>query len=190
LIEARSLATTRQSISSERGGCEFRDRSLPNGSSSLFSDTRSSLISNWFGYRRIDMPTTMSAPAVWARPRTDVEQLQGAWKAIAGRREARLLIAGLRFAFEFGDGDGEIYLGTFVLDSEAAPRRIDMQIEEGPDMHQGQPTYCIYHLESDILRWCATKPGSGVRLRNFPRVDDDKYLSLVFRHVRALANQR
>jgi uncharacterized protein (TIGR03067 family) len=130
------------------------------------------------------MPSTMSAPAPRVRQSSDLEQLQGAWKTIAGRREARLLVVEGRFTFEFLDGEGEIYMGTFVVEPDVYPRRMDMQIEEGPQQYRGQPSFCIYHLEGDVLRWCPTKPGAGVRLTQFPSVDDDKYLSLVFKHVR------
>src|SRR5262245_17486510 len=110
-----------------------------------------------------------SSVEITAPTRADLEQLQGAWAAIAGRRPARLLVAGSRFTFEFLDG--ELYMGTFTLAPDAAPRRMDMRIEEGPDGHKGQIAFCIYHVESDILRWCPTRPGGDVRLTAFPSVD-------------------
>jgi uncharacterized protein (TIGR03067 family) len=126
-----------------------------------------------------------AAPTAKTQHRSELEQLQGSWKSVAGRREAKLLIAGNRFTFEFCTGDGGgLYMGTFVLDPEAAPKRMDMVIDEGVGEHRGQHALCIYHLESDILRWCPTKPGSRARLTSFPSVDDDKYVSLVFKHVR------
>jgi uncharacterized protein (TIGR03067 family) len=130
------------------------------------------------------MLSTISAHPPEARVISDLELLQGAWKTIAGRREARLLIVKDRFTFEFLDGEGEIYMGKFFVDPDVYPRRMDMQIEEGPQKYLGQPSFCIYHLEGDVLRWCPTKPGAGVRLTQFPSVDNEKYLSLVFKHVR------
>src|SRR5262245_26445703 len=130
------------------------------------------------------MLSTLSAPAPSVRAPSDVELIQGAWKTIAGRRDARLLFAKGRFTFEFLDGEGEIYMGTYELEPDVYPRRMDIKIDEGPQHYRGQPSHCIYHLEGDVLRWCPSKPGSGVRLTQFPSVDDEKYLSLVFKHVR------
>jgi len=112
----------------------------------------------------------------------DLELLQGVWASIAGWREAKLLIAGARFAFEFTDGD--VYMGTFDLDPEATPKRMEMRVDEGPSAHRGQVARCIYHVEGDVLRWCTTRPGSEWRLTRFPSVDDDCFLSLVFKRAR------
>src|SRR5689334_18649407 len=94
----------------------------------------------------------------------DLDRLQGAWTSVAGPRAAKLLVAGNHFTFEFLDGD--IYMGLFFLDTEAEPRQMDMLIEEGPAGHKGQIALCIYHVESDVLRWCPTKPGTDRRLTN------------------------
>ncbi len=92
-----------------------------------------------------------------------------------------MLIAGNRFTFEFEDGD--IYMGTFFLDEEETPQQIDMLIEEGPAKAKGLISLCIYHVEGDVLRWCPTKPGTDRRLRGFPSVEDERYLSLVFKRA-------
>lgn len=114
--------------------------------------------------------------------RMDLEHLQGPWRTVAGRRGARFLIAENRFTFEFIDG--EVYLGTFHLDPAAAPKQMDMRIEEGPLATRGQLAHCIYHVDEQVLRWCSTVPGAGYRLTRFPSVDDDHYYSLVFRRDR------
>lgn|GEM_PF-977336 len=129
------------------------------------------------------MPAALSLP----RPATagnasDLESLQGVWTSIAGRKEVRFTIAGDRFQFAFRDGD--VYSGYFLLDDRAEPRHMDMRIEEGPAKYLGQLALCIYRLESDLLRWCPTRPGSGYRLASFPRIDDERFLSLVFKHER------
>lgn len=131
------------------------------------------------------LATSVEIAAVGTRPQTDLELLQGAWTAVAGPKEARLLIAGNRFAFEFLDS-GVIYIGNFLLDTRSEPKQMDMRIDAGPDAYRGQLALCIYHLESDVLHWCPTRPGSGYRLDSFPSVDDDRYLSLVFKHSRPL----
>lgn len=122
------------------------------------------------------------------RPRThlasDLDYLQGTWTCIAGRRQARLLIAGRRYTFEFLDGDGEFYMGTFVIDPTTSPKIMDMLIDEGPERHRGQTSLCIYQLDGDVLHWCPSRPGSEDRHRRFPSVDDDRFLSLVFKHER------
>lgn len=122
-----------------------------------------------------------AAPPV-SRPAHDLDQFQGAWVTAAGPREARLLVAGARFALEFRDGD--IYIGTFTLDPADDPRRIDMRIEEGPRPYRGLTAYGIYQFADGVLRWCPSRPGSASRLVRFPAVDDPRYLSLVFRPVR------
>ena len=115
------------------------------------------------------------APAVATAVRTDLELLQGVWTSVAGPREARLLIAGHRFTFEFADG--ELYMGTIAV----TPGRMDMHIEEGPRKHVGLVTRCLFHVEGGVLRWCPGKPGSDRRPTEFPGVDDPRFLSLVFR---------
>ncbi len=109
--------------------------------------------------------------------RTDLELLQGVWVSVAGTREARLLIAGRRFTFEFVGGN--VYMGTFDI----APGRMDMYIEEGPQEHAGRYSRCIYRLEGGVLHWCPGRPGSDRRPASFPDVDDPRYLSFVFRRL-------
>jgi hypothetical protein len=123
----------------------------------------------------------MSALATAAAPpasRPELDQLQGVWMSVAGPREARLLVAGSRFSFEFVGGD--VYMGTLdLVDSQ-----MTMHIEEGPTEFRGQQTLCLYRVEGDVLRWCPGRPGSGRKPTAFPSVDDPRYLSLVFRHAR------
>jgi hypothetical protein len=118
------------------------------------------------------------APAAEPTTRSDLELIQGVWVTVAGPREARLLIAGRRFTFEFVGGD--IYMGTFDL----APGKMDMHIEAGPAKHVGCWSRCIFQLDGGVLRWCPGKPGSDRRPTCFPDVDDPRYLSLIFRRAR------
>jgi hypothetical protein len=120
------------------------------------------------------MPVLAADPST----RSDLESLQGVWVSVAGPRQARLLIAGRRFAFEFVGGD--IYMGTFDILSG----RMDMYIEEGPREHVGRYSRCIYRLEGGILQWCPGRPGSDRRPTAFPDVNDPRHLSLVFRRER------
>jgi hypothetical protein len=107
--------------------------------------------------------------------RTDLDRLQGVWVSVAGPRQARLLVVGRRFSFEFVGGD--IYMGTFDL----APGQMDMHIEAGPAEHVDRLSRCIYQLDGGVLRWCPGRPGSDRRPAAFPDVDDPRQLSLVFR---------
>lgn len=109
--------------------------------------------------------------------RSEVDALQGVWTTIAGPREARLLIAGNRFTFEFVTG--ELYMGTFSL----APGEMDMHVDAGPPEHIGKVSQCLIHLEGGVLRWCPGRPGSGRRPVAFPNIDDACNLSLVFRRA-------
>ena len=88
-------------------------------------------------------------------------------------------IDGTRFTFEFLDGD--FYEGTFFLDPEAEPKQMDMLIEVGPVEDQGHIALCIYRIVEGVLRWCPTKPGTDRRLTNFPRLDDGRYNSMLFK---------
>lgn len=117
------------------------------------------------------------APAAEPALRSDLNLIQGVWVSVAGPREARLLVAGRRYAFEFVGGD--LYMGTFEL----SPGQMDMHIEEGPAGHAGQLSRCIYQLDGGVLRWCPGRPGSGKRPSAFHDVDDPRYLSLVFRRA-------
>ena len=125
------------------------------------------------------MPATSSP----TRLRTDWELLQGAWRSVAGPCEARLLIAGDHFSFEFLDGD--IYMGTFVL----TPEGMDMHILAGPAEHRGKTALCLYRLEGGVLQWSPGRPGSQRRPSRFPEVDDPRSLSFVFRRYRRLARR-
>jgi len=122
------------------------------------------------------MPATSSP----TRLRTEWELLQGAWRSVAGPCEARLLIVGDYFSFEFLDGD--IYIGTFVL----TPEGMDMHILAGPAEHRGQTALCLYRVEGGVLQWSAGRPGSNRRPSCFPEVDDPRALSFVFRRDRRL----
>jgi uncharacterized protein (TIGR03067 family) len=118
------------------------------------------------------------APAAESAVRSDQDQIQGTWVSVAGPKEARFLIAGHRFTFEFVGGD--IYMGTFDL---VAPGQMDLHTEAGPVKHVGTATRCIYQLHGGVLRWCPGKPGAEQRPATFPDVDDSRYLSLVFRRA-------
>jgi len=124
------------------------------------------------------MAALATAAAAPVSARSDFDQLQGAWTSVAGPREARFLVAGHRFSFEFVGG--EIYIGTFDL---GAGGRMDMHVQEGPEEHKGLTAPCIYHIEGGVLRWCPGRIGSGRQPMTFPSVDDDRYICLVFRRV-------
>ena len=129
------------------------------------------------------MPALASSTTEATRPPSDLDLLQGSWVSVAGPVEARLLIAGNHYAFEFVGGD--VYMGTFDLaPGSGGPHHMDMRIEEGPTTDKGKTALCIYQVEGDVLRWCPARVGSGRRVSAFPRVDDTRYFSLVFRHVR------
>jgi uncharacterized protein (TIGR03067 family) len=123
------------------------------------------------------MVMTKASPSVYST--TDEGRLQGVWVTTAGLRDARLLIAGRHYTLEFRDG--VLYMGTYLLGPTDEPRRMEMFISEGPAAHRGLTTYCIYQFQDELLRWCPSVPGSASRLVRFPRIDDSRYLSLVFR---------
>ncbi len=110
---------------------------------------------------------------------TDLEQLQGAWVSVSGRRPAEFIISGYLFAVRFRDGD--TYLGTFRLGPEERPRTMDMRIDEGPAHHRGKIARCIYELDGDTLRWCPAEPGVEERLKDFPSENAPRYLCMRFR---------
>ena len=124
------------------------------------------------------MPALARAPV--AQSPSDLDQLQGAWTSVAGPCEARLLVCGNRYSFEFLGGD--IYMGTL----EFGPDGMEMRIEVGPEDHYGKVAQCLFRLEGGVLRWCPGRPGSNRRPSSFPLVDDPRYLSFVFRQLRRL----
>ncbi len=77
-------------------------------------------------------------------------------------------------------------MGSFDLHADG----MDMSIEQGPHEHMGKIALCIYRLEGGVLRWCPGRPGSGRRMSEFPIVDDPRYMSFVFRHMRRRAAAR
>jgi uncharacterized protein (TIGR03067 family) len=121
-----------------------------------------------------DEPETVFVP-----PGSDLEVLQGAWVSIAGWRQAEMLISGSHLAVHFADGD--IYLGSFSLDSSTHPRVMTVSIDEGPARHKGQQAQCIYEVVGDTLRWCTAGPGPSDPLTAFPDEDVRHCLCLKFR---------
>jgi uncharacterized protein (TIGR03067 family) len=115
------------------------------------------------------------------QPRTqaykDVEDLQGAWAVIVGRRRAQFLVSGNHLTVHFADGD--IYMGSFILDPFSSPKGMTVQIDEGPSQHKGQTAKCIYELEGAILYWCTAGPGQAEAPEAFSVENDSRYLSLV-----------
>jgi len=126
---------------------------------------------------------------VWDEPspgiacaRSALERLQGAWLAVAGRRQAEFLIAGNRIAVHFADGD--VYLGSFTLDHDGRHHTMDVLVEEGPPRHKGLTARCIYEVDGDVLRWCTASPGQEHRPAAFAETDP-LHLCLVFRREHA-----
>ena len=130
--------------------------------------------------------STSERPTVGKHSHHDLERLQGVWSSVAGPRRAELLVAGNLFTFRLLDG--ELYMGSFVVDAEEEPHGMDMTIYEGPAKHKGLVARCIFQVEGDALRWCTGEPGRHHRLAAFPAVDDRRYLSLVFRRERPRGN--
>jgi uncharacterized protein (TIGR03067 family) len=116
---------------------------------------------------------------------SDLGRLQGAWLAIAGRRQAELLIAGSRIAVHFADGD--VYLGSFTLDHDGRHRTMNVRVEEGPPRHRGLVALCIYEIDGDVLRWCTASPGQAARPAVFAD-SDPLHLCLVLHREHARTN--
>ena len=83
----------------------------------------------------------------------DLEMLQGRWISVSGRREAELLFAGYHFTVRFLDGD--LYMGKFALNPGNRPKIMEMQIDEGPDNHQGKVARCLRSGGGRPRRYCA-----------------------------------
>lgn len=128
------------------------------------------------------MPSAVQNSSV-QQVKSDLDSIQGAWESVAGPRDCRLLISGQHYSFEILDGD--VFIGTFDLELDESPRRMNMKVAAGPNGLQDQTARCIYHIEGDVLRWCGGKPGSKCELHSFPSVHNDCFLSLVFRRARS-----
>jgi uncharacterized protein (TIGR03067 family) len=111
--------------------------------------------------------------------RTDLENLQGVWVALAGRHEAELYISGFRYTARFADG--AIYMGTFELRTEGQPRTMEMSIDEGPARYKGQSAVCIYEVDGTLLRWCTAGPGRKDAPPAFPNGELTELLCFSFR---------
>lgn len=129
------------------------------------------------------MPATMVNGVLTPEPRfrNDHDLIQGVWETVAGPKQVRLLVEGDHFAFEFADGD--LFFGTFELAPFSQPSQMELKVLEGP-RRRGQNVMCIYRMDGDVLHWCPTPVDAQRPLTQFPNVDDDRYLSLVFKHVR------
>jgi uncharacterized protein (TIGR03067 family) len=137
------------------------------------------------GEARAELEVSLRVEECWDEPGaaegqepTDLQDLQGAWVSVNGRRGADFLVAGKQFAVRFWDG--EIYMGTFELDPVARPRTMDMCIQEGPH-HRGRTALCIYELEGDLLRWCVANLERRDRPAGFPAEEDGRSLCLLLR---------
>jgi uncharacterized protein (TIGR03067 family) len=111
--------------------------------------------------------------------RRDRDRLQGVWSYFSGKRKAQLVILGDHFTIRFANGD--IYLGTIIVDPVHHPRAMDLYIEEGPDRHRGKTALGIYEFDGDYLIWCPGEPGRLNRLQAFPAEEDLNQLCIVFR---------
>jgi uncharacterized protein (TIGR03067 family) len=131
-------------------------------------------------------PNTMAplppSPVSASPSRNELEILQGAWSFASGRRHVELLIAGNNFAVKFKNGP--LYMGTFRIDAEQKPKTMDMLVQEGPERHRWKTALCIYDVDGDTLRWCASEPGRRERLEDFPPEDHLAYYCTQFRRER------
>jgi uncharacterized protein (TIGR03067 family) len=117
-------------------------------------------------------------PACTASLSRDVAGLQGTWLFVEGRRKAELYVCGNHLTVHFADGD--IYMGTFILNGDGIVGSIDVLIEEGPTRHRGRIALGIYEVQGDTLYWCTASPGPLDRPLSFHETTPD-LLSMVFR---------
>jgi uncharacterized protein (TIGR03067 family) len=121
------------------------------------------------------------------RRATDLDRLQGSWRVTALEVDGQpmtsemlagssIVVKGRRFT---SLGMGAVYEGEVELDPEAAPCRLDMKFDAGPEKGKTNPG--IYELNGDIWRLCfamrggvrpaafATAAGSGFALETLMR---------------------
>ncbi len=91
----------------------------------------------------------------------------------------QLVVRGDHFTARFNNGD--VYEGTFELDSTKKPKAMDMVVSDGPAPYQGLTARCIYALDGNHLIWCPAQPGAADRPSAFPPSDSEEYLCIVFR---------
>lgn len=113
---------------------------------------------------------------------SECERLQGVWQFVSGSREAQLIVSGAHFTVQFKNGD--TYLGTFTLDPLARPKRLDMEIVEGPERHRGKTARCIYALDGHRLLWAANKPGEDDAPTHFPPPGDKEHAHIIFERAK------
>jgi uncharacterized protein (TIGR03067 family) len=120
---------------------------------------------------------------------SEIDGMQGTWQVVALETDgqpvspsllagARIVVRGERFT---SLGMGAVYEGVLVVDPAAAPRRLDLRFDRGPE--QGNANLAIYELDGDTWRIClstagdrparfATEPGSGCALETLTRIGD------------------
>jgi uncharacterized protein (TIGR03067 family) len=128
------------------------------------------------------MQASTMEPASAVSARKELELLQGAWSYVSGRHQVEMLIAGFNFAVKFKNGP--LYMGTFRIDPEQSPKSMDMLVQEGPERHRWKTALCIYEMDGNTLRWCASEPGRKDRLEEFPPEDHLAYYCTQFRRER------
>ena len=111
----------------------------------------------------------------------ELQLLQGSWISIGGKYQAEFLIAGRLYTARFENNT--IYMGSLELIPTAVPKKMTMWVEEGPAHHKGKMAACLYEVDGDHLRFCATQPGNSEALDDFPAENDPNYVLLVFRRA-------
>jgi len=96
--------------------------------------------------------------------KTDLDKLQGTWdvaelevdgQSMSSPGDARIVIEGSRFT---SSGMGATYEGTFELDPDTKPARIDMKFDKGPEA--GNTNLGIYELKGDSWKLCSATRGT------------------------------
>lgn len=115
-------------------------------------------------------------------------------KALAGKWKVKAIQQGGKDAVEKApdilmtihpDGkiEGELpngsFKATYRLDVESTPKQLDLKHENGP--YAGEPQFCSYKLDGDVLTLLATHPGAEANDRP---VDFDTERSFVFERVK------
>jgi uncharacterized protein (TIGR03067 family) len=129
--------------------------------------------------RKVALSTHETQPGDRATEK-DQTRLQGTWCFLSGRRKADLIIEGERFSVRFQNG--EEYRGTFKLDACRRPRQMDMTVLEGPGKHKDRTFLGLYELIGEtMLKWCPGLPDLKHRLHEFPDLEDESFLTIVFK---------
>jgi uncharacterized protein (TIGR03067 family) len=75
--------------------------------------------------------------------------------------------------------------GTYKLDADKTPKRMDMKLEKGPNGDaEGKSLEGIYEVKGDELKWCFVPPDQGDRPKEFASQSGTSQINVTLKRVK------